>query len=96
MTQISRDDVLHLAALSGLKLTDKEIDMFPPELARILAYVNQLDELDTSNIEPTYQVTNRTNIFRDDIIEQSEVTREMLLALAPQQQDQQIKVQKVL
>ena len=96
MTKISRDDVLKLARLSSLQLDEDEIDPLAHDIERILEYVDQLDELDTEGVEPAYQVTDLTNVSRDDVIEQPVVTREALLALAPEQQDDHIKVHKVL
>jgi aspartyl-tRNA(Asn)/glutamyl-tRNA(Gln) amidotransferase subunit C len=95
-TAISRDDVLHLAQLSNLQLSDDEITALQTDLGSILGYVAQLSELDTSGVEPTYQVTDLENIWRQDEIQPHEAGREQLLALAPQQQDHQIKVPKVL
>lgn len=96
MTQISRDDVLHLAQLSSLQLADSEVDALQHDIGNILGYIEQLGELDTSGIEPTYQVTGLTNVWRNDEIDQSDVTREQLLALAPEQQNNSVKVPKVL
>jgi len=95
-TAISRDDVLHLAQLSNLQLSDDEITALQTDLGNILDYVAQLSELDTSGVEPTYQVTDLENVWRQDEIQPVDAGREQLLALAPQQQDHQIKVPKVL
>jgi len=96
MTTVSRDDVLRLAQLSNLQLTDDELDAMATELSSILGYVGQLDELDTEGIEPTYQVTGLENVWRSDEVEDSGVSRETLLALAPDSKDSQVKVPKVL
>lgn len=96
MTQISRDDVLHLAQLSSLQLGDDEVDALQQDIGNILGYIEQLSELDTSGVEPTYQVTGLENVWRDDVVEDSGVTREALLALAPEQQSNSVKVPKVL
>lgn len=96
MTQISRDTVLKLAALSSLQLADDEIDDLVTDLGRILGYVEQLDELDTKDVEPAYQVTGLQNVFRQDIVDTGDVSREELLALAPSVKDVQIKVPKVI
>jgi aspartyl-tRNA(Asn)/glutamyl-tRNA(Gln) amidotransferase subunit C len=95
-TAISRDDVLHLAQLSNLQLADDEIVSLQSELSNILDYVTQLSELDTSGIEPTYQVTDLENVTRADVVVGPTVTREQLLATAPDQSQDQIKVPKVL
>lgn len=96
MTQISRDDVLHLAQLSSLQLADDEIDELQENIGDILTYVQQLSELDTSGIEPTYQVTDLENVWRNDTVIGSDVSREQLLALSPASFNNQIKVPKVL
>lgn len=96
MTQISRDDVQHLAQLSSLQLDDSEIDSLQTDISNILEYVNQLSELDTTGVEPTYQVTDLKNIWRADIIDDYDINRDDLIALAPDSDQGQIKVPKVL
>jgi aspartyl-tRNA(Asn)/glutamyl-tRNA(Gln) amidotransferase subunit C len=96
MSTISTDDVRHLAALSNLQLSDDEVTALQLDLGNILTYIEQLGSLDTSHVEPTYQVTGLENVWRDDTVWETTVTREDLLALAPEQADQSVKVPKVL
>lgn len=96
MTVISRDDVQHLAQLSSLQLADDEVTNLVTDINDILGYVEQLSQLDTAGVEPTYQVTDLENVGRDDTVIDYGVSREQLLALAPAQQDNQVKVPKVL
>ena len=96
MTAISRDDVLHLAQLSSLQLSDDEIDSLQVDIGNILAYIEQLSELNTDGVEPTYQVTGLSNVWRDDVIEEEAVSRDQLLALAPEQLAGAVKVPRVL
>lgn len=96
MTQISKDDVQHLAQLSSLQLDDAEIDALQHDIGNILDYVNQLSELDTTGVEPTYQVTDLDTIWRADVIDDYGINRDDLLALAPESDQGQIKVPKVL
>jgi len=96
MTQISRDDVLHLAQLSSLELADGEIDGLRTDISNILGYVEQLNQLDTSGVEPTYQVTGLSNVWREDKVINYGVTREELLARSREVVDSQVKVPKVL
>jgi aspartyl-tRNA(Asn)/glutamyl-tRNA(Gln) amidotransferase subunit C len=96
MTQISRDDVLHLAQLSKLELADNEIDGLQIDISNILGYVEQLSKLDTNGVEPTYQVTGLSNVWRDDSVIDYGISRDELLALAPEVADFQVKVPKVL
>lgn len=96
MSTITTNDVRHLAQLSNLQLSDDEITSLQTDLANILDYINQLNELDTTGIEPTYQVTGLENVWRDDVVDASTVSRKDLLALAPDQADNSIKVPQVL
>ena len=96
MSTITTDDVRHLAQLSNLQLADDEVENLRGDLENILGYIEQLSELDTSGVEPTYQVTGLENVWRDDEVQESDVTREQLLALAPEQTDSSVMVPKVL
>ena len=95
-TTITQDDVLHLAQLSSLQLHDDEVAALQADLGNILGYIDQLSELDTSGVEPTYQVTDLENVGREDVVQLHEANREALLKLAPAQANNQIKVPKVL
>ena len=96
MTQISNDDVQHLAQLSNLQLTDEEVGSLRLDLENIVGYIQQLDELDTTGVEPTYQVTDLENIWREDEVNNYGVDKTTLLPLAPAVEADQIKVPKVL
>lgn len=95
MTTISTSDIQHLASLSNLALADDEVDGLRQDLENIIGYIEQLGELDTSGVEPTYQVTGLANVWREDEI-QPGVSRETLLDLAPEKQNNQVKVPQVL
>lgn len=94
--EIKREDIIHLAELSNFSLSEKEIEGLGKDLQEIIKYISQLDQLDTNNIEPTYQVFDLENVWREDEIVEQESTREELLALTVEQKDHQIKVPKVL
>lgn len=94
--EIKREDILHLSDLSDFSLSEKEIDNLGKDLQGIIKYISQLDELDTDNIEPTYQVIEMENVWRDDEILPQDANREQLLALTKEEKDNQIKVPKVL
>lgn len=93
---IKREDIKHLAELSEFSLSDGEVDALQTDLQGIIGYISQLDELDTSNVEPTYQVFEMENMWREDEILPQEADREALLALTKETKDNQIKVPKVL
>ena len=96
MSTITNDDVRHLAQLSNLQLTDEEIEHLRVDLGNIVAYIDQLNELDTTGIEPTYQVTGLENVWRDDTVQVGDADREVLLALAPESAANSVKVPQVL
>ena len=96
MSTITTDDVRHLAQLSSLQLSDQEVADLQVDLGNILNYIEQLGELDTTGVEPTYQVPGLKNVCRDDHVDDAMVGREKLLALAPEQLDNSVKVPKVL
>lgn len=96
MTHISSDDVRQLARLSNLQLTGDELTSLEADLSNILDYIEQLNELDTDGVEPTYQVTGLHNVWRHDEVGRPTVTKEKLLALAPFAENDQVKVPKVL
>ena len=69
---ISTDDVKHIAKLAKLTLTDDEVTKFSDQLSDVIGYVEKLDELDTEDVEPTFQVLDgTTNVLREDIVEPS-------------------------
>lgn len=94
--EIKREDILHLADLSELSLSEAEIGSLEKDLQGIINYISQISELDTSKVEPTYQVFEMENIWRDDEVKEQDATRDELLALTKEEKDNQVKVPKVL
>ena len=94
--EIKSEDILHLAELSNLTLSKEEIDSLGRDLQDIIKYISQLDDLDVSDVEPTYQVFEMENVWRDDEIIKQDATREELLALTKASSDNQVEVPKVL
>lgn len=96
MSKLSADDVLKLARLSRLRLSDEEVAKFTNDLSEILEYVEKLNAVDTDSLEPTYQVTGLVNVMRTDEVKDYGYTPEELLAGAPEVKDHQFKVKRVL
>jgi aspartyl-tRNA(Asn)/glutamyl-tRNA(Gln) amidotransferase subunit C len=96
MTKLSRDDILKLARLARLRLTDDEVNAYQKELSAILDYVAQLDSVDTTGLEPTYQVTGLTNVTRPDVVKNYGTTQEELLKNVPQREGALIKVRRMI
>lgn len=94
--EVNCETIKHLADLSDFALSDKETKSLTSDLENIIKYISQLDELDTKDIEPTYQVFEMENVWRDDEILPQEASCENLLALTKEEKDNQIKVPRVL
>ena len=96
MSKLSRDDVLKLARLSRLRLSDEEVEKFSSELSEILDYVEKLNSVDVAGLAPTYQVTGLKNVMRPDEVKDYGYKPADLLTGAPDKQDNQFKVKRVL
>lgn len=96
MTKITTDDVKYVARLSKIAITEDEAAKFTKELDAILGYVQQLDAVDTTGLQPTYQVTGLTNVTHEDVLIDYGVAQEDLLKNAPRSRDGYIEVPKVL
>ena len=94
--EINYEQLDYLSDLSNFNLSDAEKQTLGPELENIIKYISELDELDVSGVEPTYQVFEMENIWRSDEILPQDADREQLLALTKEERDHQIKVPKVL
>jgi len=79
--KISREDVMKVAALANLELTEAEVEMFRGQLDDILTYIDKLNEIDTSNVEPMAQVlaaSTDDSALREDVVVRSDVITEVL------------------
>lgn len=96
MTKLSRDDVLKLARLARLELTEEEVEEYRKELSSILQYVEQIQNADVNGLKPTSQVTGLTNVMREDEVVDYGVSADELLRAVPDKQDRQIKVKRMI
>jgi aspartyl-tRNA(Asn)/glutamyl-tRNA(Gln) amidotransferase subunit C len=88
---ISRDEVLHVARLARLELTDDEVEKFTEQLSAILEAVAKVSELDLSDVEPTAHPLDIVNVWADDEPRPS-LQAEEALANAPDRYDGFFKV----
>jgi aspartyl-tRNA(Asn)/glutamyl-tRNA(Gln) amidotransferase subunit C len=63
---LDRDQVLHVARLARLELTDEEVDRMAAELSKVLDHIEKISELDLSDVEPTSHVVDVVNALRPD------------------------------
>jgi aspartyl-tRNA(Asn)/glutamyl-tRNA(Gln) amidotransferase subunit C len=96
MAKLSKEEVLKLAYLARLDLTEFEVEEFRTELSNILTYVEQLKNVDTDQLSPTNQVTGLTNVMRDDKLIDYGYQPKKLLENVPFVKDEQIKVKRMV
>ena len=96
MAKLTREDVLKLALLARLDLTEEEIEEYRGELSEILQYVEQLQNVDVGGLEPTNQVTGLTNVTRPDETKSYGYEPQELLKNVPEVKDSQIRVKRML
>ncbi len=96
MTKLTRDDVLKLASLARISLSDDEVNEFSDELSAILQYVEQLSSVDVAGLKPTNQVTGLTNVMRDDEVKDYGYAPLDLLRNVPKTQNNQLKVKRMI
>lgn len=92
---LSREQVLHIAELAKLTLTEQEVALFTEQLSEILDYAERLNELDTDAIPPTAQVIYQRNVTRPDEPGPS-FTPDEALANAPGRKDNYFQVKAIL
>jgi aspartyl-tRNA(Asn)/glutamyl-tRNA(Gln) amidotransferase subunit C len=93
--KITREEVENVAVLARLELTGEEKDIFTGQMDAILAYVDKLNELDTSGVIPTAHAVPMENAFRDDEARPS-IGVDSALANAPERADGFFRVPKVI
>ncbi|MCA1766354.1 MAG: Asp-tRNA(Asn)/Glu-tRNA(Gln) amidotransferase subunit GatC [Desulfobulbaceae bacterium] len=93
--KISIDEVKYVAGLARLELSSQEAEEMAAELDQILSYVDKLNELDTSAVEPTTHAISITNAFREDQLRES-LAREKALANSPRQNGEAFVVPKII
>ena len=88
---IDRDQVLHVARLARLKLTDEEVERMAVELSAVLDHIEMMSELDLDGVEPTSHVVELENVLRPDEPRPS-WPREKILEAAPDASDEGFRV----
>ncbi len=92
---LSKDEIYYIAKLSRLKLNENEVSEFTSQINSILDYMQKLNELDTTGIEPDSHAFKVVNVFRDDKIKES-FPNDVIIKNAPEQEDNCYKVPKII
>jgi aspartyl-tRNA(Asn)/glutamyl-tRNA(Gln) amidotransferase subunit C len=92
---ITQEDVEHVAELARLELTAVEQEQFITQLNNILTYIQKLNELDTTGVEPTSHVIPMSNVLREDEVRPS-LERDLVLQNAPEESNFFFKVPRII
>ena len=95
MSQISRDEVAHLARLARLALSDDELDGFAGQLGAIIEHVSQIQAVDVTDVEATDNPLTSVNVTRPDVVVPC-LTQDQALAQAPKSADGRFEVPRIL
>lgn len=95
MAKITKKEVEHVARLARLELSEEEKEVFTKQLNSILTYMEKLNELDTSNVEPTSHILPIQNVFKEDEVRGS-LPREKALSNAPDRTEEFYRVPKII
>jgi aspartyl-tRNA(Asn)/glutamyl-tRNA(Gln) amidotransferase subunit C len=93
--KLSREEVIHIAALARMGISEEEIEKAREQLSDILENFEVLKEIDTTDVPPTAQSINLQNVMRDDIPRDS-LSQEQILANAPDREGKLFKLRPVL
>jgi aspartyl-tRNA(Asn)/glutamyl-tRNA(Gln) amidotransferase subunit C len=96
MTAITPSDAQRIAELAHLYIAGDHLDEAAAGLGSILEFGTQLQDIDTSDVQPTSQVTGLTDVLREDVVRPSSVAPEVLVAAAPSHLDGYFKVKRVM
>ncbi|GAB4449383.1 MAG: Asp-tRNA(Asn)/Glu-tRNA(Gln) amidotransferase subunit GatC [Bacteroidia bacterium] len=95
MKKINEELIDQLAHLSRLEFSTEEKQKILNDLNRILDYIDQLNELNTDNVEPLIYLTPNQNILRDDVVKET-LKKENALANAPKKDSDYFRVPKII
>jgi len=92
---ISKEEIIHIAKLASLNLSEEEIDGYTKDMQEILEFANTVNNVNTDNIKETIGANGGYNVFRKDEIKQN-ITKEELLKNAPSQDEGMFRIPKVI
>lgn len=92
---ITKEDVDHVALLGRLELTEEEREMYTRQLNDILGHFQELERLNTNDVQPTAHVLPLKNVYREDWVGQH-LSREEVLANGPDPEENCFKVPKIV
>ncbi|OZS76748.1 Asp-tRNA(Asn)/Glu-tRNA(Gln) amidotransferase GatCAB subunit C [Tetzosporium hominis] len=95
MATITKEEVRHVAHLARLAITEEEVEHFTEQLAKIVQFADKLNELDTTNVEPTTHVLPLENVLREDK-SVAGLDRDLMMKNVKEQEAGQVKVPAIM
>ncbi len=95
MSDLTRDEVAHVAKLARLRLSEEELDLFTVQLAQILDHAADMQSLDLADVVATAHPFGLINVVRDDVVRPS-LSQEVVLAMAPDAEDGRFAVPRIM
>lgn len=93
---LTKPQVQHIANLARIKLTPNDLERYSKELSAILDYVNQLDKIDTVNVQPLSQVAGLKNVYQEDCSQKEQfLSQAQVLDNAPEKESGFFRVKSV-
>ena len=93
--KLNRQDIEHVALLSRLELSENDLDKYTEQLDAILEYIDVLNQVDTSGVEPMAHVLELRNVMRPDVVQPS-LSQAEALSNAPEPENGFFKVPKIV
>ena len=95
MAKLTKEEVKHVAHLARHAITEEEAEKFAEQLGKITDFAEQLNELDTTNVEPTSHVLPLVNVLREDVAKEG-LSRDKVMLNVKEQEAGQIKVPSIM
>lgn len=92
---ISKEEIIHIAKLASLNLSDEEIEKYTGDMQEILEFANMINNVNTEGMNETIAANEKCNVLRKDEVVNFE-NRELLLSNAPSQDEGMFRIPKVL
>lgn len=92
---ISKEEIIHIAKLASLNLSDEEIERYTGDMQEILEFANMINNVNTKGMNETIAANEKCNVFRKDEVVNFE-NRELLLSNAPSQDEGMFRIPKVI
>ncbi len=94
---LTKEEILHIATLARIGVSEKDIEKYQHDLSEILDYFKKLDQVDVRGVEPIGHITGMQNTFRTDAnVDFGDLGKAAILKNVPERKDEYVKVKSVL